>query len=497
MSARLSRLIIGLAATLGSPLAAQEPVLPSVPQTLTLAEATAIASRYNPGFRQVHNDRGPAGWGVRNAYAAFIPNVTASGSVTYRGSGSQAFLTQQFTQPSSTVGSSYNLGLTWQLSGATLSQPGLAKAQLNAAEAAIDGALINLGAAVSQQYLAILQAQAQVELALLQLRRNEEFLRLAEARFGVGQATQLDVRQAEVARGQAEVALLQNRQLVTVEKLRLFQQMGVVAPEDLSLVTLTDTFPVTEPTWSLANLLAEAEDANPNLTALRAQESAARWGERAARSQWLPTLSFNASWSGFTQRFTDENQLVMNALNSAQNQLNECNYANANWLNPGGTALPCNLLDFDPVQLEQRTRDNNQLFSNYRSQPFQATFTVSLPIYTQFGRPLRISQAAAQADDAREAVQGRRLQVRTDVSQAFYSLQTAHQTIALQETNRVAAREQLRLATERYRVGSGTFFELLDAQVAAQRAEADYINAVYGYHRSVAALEAAVGRPLR
>jgi outer membrane protein TolC len=46
-------------------------------------------------------------------------------------------------------------------------------------------------------------------------------------------------------------------------------------------------------------------------------------------------------------------------------------------------------------------------------------------------------------------------------------------------------------------VGSGTFFELLDAQLAAQRADADYINAVYAYHRSVASLEAAVGRPLR
>ena len=58
-------------------------------------------------------------------------------------------------------------------------------------------------------------------------------------------------------------------------------------------------------------------------------------------------------------------------------------------------------------------------------------------------------------------------------------------------------REQLRLATERYRVGSGTFFELLDAQLAALRAEADYINAVYAYHQAIATLEAAVGRPLR
>src|SRR5205823_3320407 len=80
----------------------------------------------------------------------------------------------------------------------------------------------------------------------------------------------------------------------------------------------------------------------------------------------------------------------------------------------------------------------------------------------------------------------------------LYSFSPAtYQAIAIQDTNRTAAREQLQLATERYRVGSGTFFELLDAQVAALRAETEYVNAVYDYHKALAALEAAVGRPLR
>jgi len=35
------------------------------------------------------------------------------------------------------------------------------------------------------------------------------------------------------------------------------------------------------------------------------------------------------------------------------------------------------------------------------------------------------------------------------------------------------------------------------AQVTALRAETDYIGAVYDYHKAVAALQAAVGRPLR
>jgi outer membrane protein len=83
------------------------------------------------------------------------------------------------------------------------------------------------------------------------------------------------------------------------------------------------------------------------------------------------------------------------------------------------------------------------------------------------------------------------------VSRAFLTLQAAHQAVGIQDTNRVLGREQVQLATDRYKVGSGTFFELLDAQVAALRAETEYIAAVYDYHRAVATLEAAVGRRLR
>ena len=497
-----------LAAVLALPgtLRAQQPVLPSVPQSLTLEEAVDLARRYNPGYRQIRNDRGPAAWGVRNAFASlFLPSFNVGGSISYQGAGSQVFLSEEFSQPSATIGSSYSLGLNWQLSGVTLTQPGLARARLAAADASIAGAANNLRATVEQQYLTILQAEAQVGLAEVQLERNEEFLRLAQARFDVGQATQLDVRQAQVARGRSQVALLQARQAVTVETLRLFQQMGIPAPVDPSVVVLSDTFPVVEPEWELAPLLSAAEQDNPELNALRAQASAASWSEKATKSEWLPTFNFSAGWSGFTQQFTDTDPVVANAITNARAQAQasqtECEFTNQRWLNPGEQELDCTQLALTPADedfIRQQIAARNDVFPfDFTRQPFSARISVSLPIFTQFGRPRRSAEAAAQADDAREAAEQRRLQVRTDVSQAYYTLTAAYETIEIQQQNREAAQEQLRLATERYRVGSGTFFELLDAQLAAQQAEADYINAIYAYHRSVASLEAAVGRRLR
>ena len=176
-----------------------------------------------------------------------------------------------------------------------------------------------------------------------------------------------------------------------------------------------------------------------------------------------------------------------------------CVYANTAWFNggPGQLPLDCSVYRFSPQQ-EQAFRDQNTRYPfQFTPQPFQARLTVTIPLWGNFQQPLQVSQAKAQQQDLQESVRARGLQVQTDVSQAYLTLETAFQTIAIQDTNRTAAREQLQLATERYRVGSGTFFELLDAQVAGLRAETDYINAVYDYHKAVAALEAAVGRPLR
>lgn len=490
--------------------AGQDRPLPSVPQSLGLQESVDLAERYSPLYRQTQNNHGPAAWGVRNALAStFLPSFTASGGVGYSGAGSQNFLTQSFVQASGTLGSNYSLTLRWQLSGQTLSQPGLARAQLAAADAEITGARMNLRSAIVAQYLAVLQAQDNVRLAEAQQKAGEEALRLAQARYAVGQTTVLDVRQAEVLKGRADVGLIQAQQAVTVEKLRLFQQMGVAAPEDPSVVTPSDTFPVVEPAWNLENLLSEAEDQNPDLNSLKARQTAAVWGERSAKSEWLPTFSFSAGWSGYTQHYTNLSPVVSNALLAAQqsaaSEAQQCDYLNTNLLNPGGTPLVCpspTLTSVDTALITQQVQDRYPTvglfnFGRYTKQPFYAQVGVSIPIFTQFSRPLRAAQAGAQADDAREAVRARALQVRTDVSQAYYALQTAYRTIAIQQTNRAAAQEQLRLATEQYRVGSATFLNVLDAQTASQQAEGDYIRAVYDYHRAIVTLETAVGRPLR
>jgi outer membrane protein len=477
------------------------------PVTLSLDEALRQARANSPTYRQTLNDASPARWSVRSAYGSLLPSVTASSDIGYSGSG-QANFGSGFTRPTSAfITSGYNLGLRWELSGRAFTAPAQQKALQRATDEDITGAGVNLTAEISTQYLNTLQAVAQVGVARQQVRRNEDFLTLAKARYRVGQATLLDVRQAEVLKGTSDVALLRAVLTENEAKLDLLRRMGVEPPVALERIVLSDSFPVTPPAFQVDSLLALAERHNPVLRSLRAREHAAGLGVRSAKADYLPSLSMQAGWGGFTQQFTDENRLLSQSLADAQSQAADCQFENSvrSGLSLGGEVPNCfvatGLVDgggalLDPVS--QRLRSQNDVFPfNYTGQPFQANLVLSLPIFTGFNRSLRLSQARAQQDDADEEVRARRLLVRSDVQARHLGLQTSFQAIAVQASSREAARDQLRLAQDRYRLGAGAALEVSDAQNAVQRAEGDYITAVYDYHKAMAALEAAVGRSLR
>ncbi len=475
--------------------------------TLSLEDALKQARANSPTYRQTLNNAGPAKWGVRNAYGNLLPRLNVSSDLGYFGSG-QSNVGGGFIQPTSAfLTSGYNLGIQWQLDGRALSAPGQQKALQRATDEDISGAGVSLRSEIVTQYLNTLQATAQVGVARQQVLRNTDFLALAKARYQVGQATLLDVRQAEVTKGQSDVALLRAVQTENEAKLDLIRRMGVEPPAPVEEIALSDSFPVTPPAFDLDTLLKLADAQNPALRSLRARSTAAGWNVRAAKAEFLPTLSVQAGWSGFTQQFTNDNLLLNQTLAEAQSQATDCLYNNQvrSALNLGGEVGNCfassGLVDggsalLDPVS--QQIRSANNVFPfHYTGQPFQASLRVSLPIFTGFGRSLRVSQAKADEDDADEDARARRLQVRSEVHARYLGLQTAYQAIAVQAANRDAARDQLRLAKDRYRLGAGTSLEVSDAQNAVQRAEGDYVNSVYDYHKAVAALEAAVGRPLR
>lgn len=497
--------LLALALIAAAPLAAQDTTQAApITATLTLAEALQQARANSPQYRQTLNNASAAKWGVRSAYSnLFLPQADASLGFGYTGAGSSTFGGTQFNQRSPSLNSNYGINLSWRFDGQTFTAPAQAKANQRAVEEDISGAGVQLKSDITSQYLRTLQAVAQVQVAEEQVKRNDDFLRLAQARYQVGQATLLDVRQAEVTKGNSEVGLLNAQQAASKAKLELFRQIGIEPPAPVDQIALTDSFPVVQPEYDLAALQQTAEAQNPTLRSLRAQRSAAGAAVTAAKSQYLPSISVGAGWSGFSQEFTNEQLLLDQSLSSAKAGYSSCLENNQIRTSAGLGTIDClqanGLQDpstLDPAVVTSIHTQNNVFPFSYSSEPFSANLRISLPIFTGFSRELQVAQAREREQDADEQVRASRLLVRTNVESRWLEVQTAYKTIAVQSAARDAAREQLRLAQDRYRLGSGTALELSDAQNAVQRAEGDYVNAIYGYHIAAAQLEAAVGRPL-
>ena len=114
-----------------------------------------------------------------------------------------------------------------------------------------------------------------------------------------------------------------------------------------------------------------------------------------------------------------------------------------------------------------------------------------------FSRQLQVDQARAAAADAQQGVRAEELRLRQEVDAGVRNLRTAYQTALLQEQVRASAAEEFRLAQERFRFGAANSIEVTDAQTNLALAEQAQIDAVYVFHKSLAALEALVGRSLR
>jgi outer membrane protein len=487
-----------LALLAAAPLVAQQTPPPPGP-VITLRQAVAAARENNPDMQAQRNDVVASRAAVRNARADFLPSASASAGFGYTASGVQRFGSEVFGERPEYYSSNWSLGLNYDLSGAKLMQPRIARAQQAATESRIVGYEANLVMQVEQQYFTVLQAGELAAQAQRELDRTREHERLANAKLEVGSGTPLDVRRAQVERGRAEVTLVQQQNTYETELLRLGLLMGADLPAGTRLESAVELF---EPRWTGDELVAMALEANPGLAAARATTGAARTQVRAARSAYLPTLSFQVGVNGSVYSAGNIDPLVQQQLGGMQGAFASCNESNAVRAAVGLSVADCSQFDVsDPVvraAVRHQVEAGNPSFPfGYERQPLQASMSISLPLFDGLNRERRIEEARVQASDADLAVRAEEQRLTRDVRTGLLNAQTAFRTAQLQRQVAENASEELRMARERFRLGAANSIEVTDAQTRLSEAERAVIDAVYMYHKSVAALEALVGRSLR
>lgn len=107
-----------------------------------------------------------------------------------------------------------------------------------------------------------------------------------------------------------------------------------------------------------------------------------------------------------------------------------------------------------------------------------------------------IKKANAQLEQAKEANLETVDAVLLAVQKAYLNLRSAEQTIQSTQTAVAQGQESFRIATLRYRAGVGTNLDVLDAETKLTTARNNYVQALYNYNISIAALEQLTGVPL-
>ena len=464
---------------------------------LSLDKAMSVAQKNNPDHLQIVEARRTAVAKRRSAYGALLPRVDAQLQGLYLKSGNSLINGYSgFNSGSDVKQSSYFIGLTYNVGTSTFLNPKMEEANVRAADADVTSSVSNVRSQVAQDYFTVLGDQAKAQLEDSLIANAQTSLQLAKAKLSVGSGISLDVSKAEVNLGTQEVAAIKAKNQVAIDRLTLFQHMGVQEPQNSRLTT---SYEVKAPTFTVDSLLALARDANPALQAARTRDRAASLGVKSARGTYLPTLQISTGIGGYTNSYTNPNFLYGQAASGIAGCLSNdsvrvgaglpSNAAGCGTLNPDGSL---------PLPLQQAINKTNNSFPfGFTRNPFQISATLSLPIFDNFQREQRVQQAEATRNDALYVIRAQELKTTATVTSSYLTLQAQAQQVALQDRTAMQAREALRLAEERYRVGLAPFLDVSDARSQFEQAESDRINAVYDFHKAFAALEAAVGRPLR
>jgi outer membrane protein TolC len=416
-----------------APLAAQQkPVV-------TLEEAVRRAELVQPQVVQARGAVSSAAARQRAALGSFLPNLNLNGSV------GDFYSEGERIDPSTgqLTGGTTNRSVNTSVSSSVelfagfrrSSERRAANATRDASEAGLDNSRFQQALATTNQFFDALAAGELVRVREAGVRRAEQQLEVAVARLRAGAAIRPDSLRSVVTLGNAQLALLTAQtQLATAEANlgRLVGFEGQVSAADDS-----SYYRIIEAV-DTSGLRAEALSNSPSVRASDAQASAARSAIGVAKAGYFPSLTF-----------------------SGQFQLNG-------------------------------SRNNDYTFLQQRNLSLQ----MSWPIFNRFQREQQIATSQIAAENAEANASEDRRQVLADLTSAIAALESARLRIGITQTSVLAAREDLRVQQERYRLGAATIVDLLTSQEALSQAEVDEINARFDYIRARTQIGALIGRSL-
>jgi outer membrane protein len=418
--------------------------------TLTIERALELARANLPALRQARAQADQA-MGLRDeARATWYPTVTLSlgykrttGNIastpglTLVGEGLPAPTATTYDYFTNSVAASQ---LLWDF-GQTPNKSATADESARAQAENEQTMLLQAELAVRTAFFTAAAQRALVAVAETNFQNTETHL--AEARAFVKEGTQPEIAlaTAEASRANALVQLITTRNAYATAKTKLNQSMGIGLGGSIAFEVQTDPIaPVAGEDAPLETLVADALARRPEVASLEAQRRSAEANVRANRDVWFPTLSAVA---GAT--------------------LNGTSLGATSWFG---------------------------LTPN-----FNAGLVLGWSLNVGPLVPAQVRVARAQLAAAQAQIDTLRLQVRTDVETAQLAVQAAREAVLAAAQGREAANTQLALANGRFATGVGNAVEISDAQLAADQAGAQAVQAQLNLDVARSQLVSALGQP--
>lgn len=424
-------------------------------KVITLDEAINIALEKNLQLSSARRDAKVTEWGVRNAYAEFLPQANVG--MTYvrldEGTLNRANIFYNILQspdspfqlppeakkdirPSAWKNSyapTFSVVQPIFTGGALLANLSMARAQNKSAEANLDNSEQDIIFNTQKSYYDVLRAQELVKVAQDFVIAADEHLISAKKKVEAGLRNQAEILRWEVQKAMAESYLVRAENGVAITKPALNQVLGLEIDANIQVL------PADEIKLDISDNIQEREEIamtrHPAIQMMEANAQMANAGVSAMRASFLPKVSFayNYSW--------------------------EAN---------------------DTPELD-----------SYKT--WTVAVVAQYPIFNGFRDVTNYQKAREsrrQVEDLREDLQ-RNLNLA--VLQASLNLDAMKKQLEIAEKAKKSADETLRMVKNMYEVGIASNLDFLDAQNARNQAYWDYVNGKYDYYLAKSELAKAMG----
>jgi outer membrane protein TolC len=421
-------------------------------QTLTLADAVALAFRLQPKLKASLESIQQAQGREDIAFAAFLPSLTSgyvAGGYHIQAGGtgfpvsaapnSPTFTVLPFlgTVPVGIQGQTgfelAELKLQWLVCdfGRRLGRYNQAGLAVDIAQLQTQRAYQTVANDVAVAYYQLLRARSLQRIAKESVRRGEDDLDVARKLAKGGVIEREKVLRAEVALAQDKRSLDTAEEMEAVAVAALNLAIGVNVNAATSIVDTGDIPPFS---LGLADALQAAVGSRREFQVARQAVQVAQVGSRVARADFAPRVVAEGDYLDFQQS------------------------------NPRGHFD----LPFAFIKLEWEVFEGGKRVAEVRV------------------ADSRIREAAAEAESIADGIA-------FQVNQAYRQLETARKGIERARPAVQQTRETYRLVVARARQGDATPAELTDAEAGLTRAEQDYANSLYDYLTAVERLQYAMG----